>query len=168
MWACFSIAVKFDERQYKYFLYIVIKLVLRILKTTTTTLGGMEDGRHLPDALKGIFTPEFVRRFVFDGEQARKNDGQFFKGPEETIRYLYKLDELDEIYCYEPGILSNSKMPKEVRSSKVLWAICALDRKALKLQSLNYKNAQHISAKVLKHFEDERKEKEITQRDALR
>lgn len=102
----FSIAVKFDERQYKYFLYMNYKTGTANIKTTTTTLGGMEDGRHLPDALKGIFTPEFVRRFVFDGEQAEKTMDSSSNEAEETIRYLYRLDELDEIIATNQRILS--------------------------------------------------------------
>lgn len=34
---------------------------------------GRETGLLLPTAIKGIFTPEFVSRFVFDGEQAKKS-----------------------------------------------------------------------------------------------
>ena len=34
---------------------------------------GREAGLRLPESIKGIFTPEFVSRFVFDGEQAKKS-----------------------------------------------------------------------------------------------
>lgn len=34
---------------------------------------GREAGLRLPESIRGIFTPEFVRRFVFDGEQAAKS-----------------------------------------------------------------------------------------------
>ncbi len=69
MWACWGIAVKIwmNICQYKYFLYMNYKTGTANIKTTTTTLGGMEDGRHLPMLLKAFFYPEFVRRFVFDG-----------------------------------------------------------------------------------------------------
>ncbi len=78
---------------------------------------------------------------------------------EETIRYLHKLDELDEIIALNQRILSEIQDARKEGVAKFFWAICALDRKALKLQSLNYKNAQHISAKVLKHLKMSRKEK---------
>ena len=71
----FSITVKFDERQYKYFLCLDYRAGVATINTTTTVNGGYEEGRHLPDSLKDIFSPEFVSRFVFDGEQAKKDDG---------------------------------------------------------------------------------------------
>ncbi len=162
----FSIAVKFDERQYKYFLYMNYKTGTANIKTTTTTLGGMEDGRHLPDALKGIFTPEFVRRFVFDGEQAEKTMDSSSNEAEETIRYLYRLDELDEIIATNQRILSEIQDAKGSKGSKSSLSNLRTRQEGIKTTiSKLQKNAERLR-KDIKTFEDERKEK-ITQRDAL-
>ena len=162
----FSIAVKFDERQYKYFLHMNYKTGTANIKTTTTTLGGMEDGRHLPDALKGIFTPEFVRRFVFDGEQAEKTMDSSSNEAEETIRYLYRLDELDEIIATNQRILSEIQDAEGSKGSKSSLSNLRTRQEGVKTTiSKLQKRAAHLR-KDIKTFEDERKEK-ITQRDAL-
>lgn len=162
----FSIAVKFDERQYKYFLYMNYKTGTANIKTTTTTLGGMEDGRHLPDALKGIFTPEFVRRFVFDGEQAEKTMDSSSNEAEETIRYLYRLDELDEIIATNQRILSEIQDAEGSKGSKSSLSNLRTRQEGIKTTiSKLQKHAERLR-KDIKTFEDERKEK-ITQRDAL-
>lgn len=162
----FSIAVKFDERQYKYFLYMNYKTGTANIKTTTTTLGGMEDGRHLPDALKGIFTPEFVRRFVFDGEQAEKTMDSSSNEAEETIRYLYRLDELDEIIATNQRILSEIQDAEGSKGSNSSLSNLRTRQEGVKTTiSKLQKRAAHLR-KDIKTFEDERKEK-ITQRDAL-
>lgn len=162
----FSIAVKFDERQYKYFLYMNYKTGTANIKTTTTKLGGMEDGRHLPDALKGIFTPEFVRRFVFDGEQAEKTMDSSSNEAEETIRYLYRLDELDEIIATNQRILSEIQDAEGSKGSKNSLSNLRTRQEGVKTTiSKLQKRAAHLR-KDIKTFEDERKEK-ITQRDAL-
>lgn len=67
---------------------------------------GREAGLRLPESIRGIFTPEFVRRFVFDGEQAAKSMDSSSNEADETIRYLYRLDELDEILAANQRILT--------------------------------------------------------------
>lgn len=162
----FSIAVKFDERQYKYFLYMNYKTGTANIKTTTTTLGGMEDGRHLPDALKGIFTPEFVRRFVFDGEQAEKTMDSSSNEAEETIRYLYRLDELDEIIATNQRILSEIQDAEGSKGSKSSLSNLRTRQEGIKTTISKLQKHAARLRKDIKTFEDERKEK-ITQRDAL-
>lgn len=103
----FSIAVKFDNRQYKYFLTLDYKRGTAQIDTQSSATGGREyKKRILPEALKDIFTPEFVRRFVFDGEQAAKSMDSSSNEADETIRYLYRLDELDEILAANQRILT--------------------------------------------------------------
>ena len=126
----------------------------------------MEDGRHLPDALKGIFTPEFVRRFVFDGEQAEKTMDSSSNEAEETIRYLYRLDELDEIIATNQRILSEIQDAEGSKGSKNSLSNLRTRQEGVKTTiSKLQKRAAHLR-KDIKTFEDERKEK-ITQRDAL-
>lgn len=101
----FSITVKFDEKQYKYFLSLdYVNGIAKI--ETQAPPKGRETGLLLPTAIKGIFTPEFVSRFVFDGEQAKKSMDRTSNEADETIRYLYRLDELDEILAMNMNILA--------------------------------------------------------------
>lgn len=100
----FSMTVKFDEKQYKYFL--VLDYVGGTAKIETLAPPrGRDAGLRLPEAIKGIFTSEFVSRFVFDGEQAKKSMDRTSNEADETIRYLYRLDELDEILAMNESIL---------------------------------------------------------------
>lgn len=101
----FSITVKFDEKQYKYFLSLdYVNGIAKI--ETQAPPKGRETGLLLPTAIKGIFTSEFVSRFVFDGEQAKKSMDRTSNEADETIRYLYRLDELDEILAMNMNILT--------------------------------------------------------------
>ena len=101
----FSITVKFDEKQYKYFLSLdYVNGIAKI--ETQAPPKGRETGLLLPTAIKGIFTPEVVSRFVFDGEQAKKSMDRTSNEADETIRYLYRLDELDEILAMNMNILT--------------------------------------------------------------
>lgn len=103
----FSITVKFDDKRYKYFLTLDYKNGTAQIDTQTSVTGGREyKKRLLPEALKDIFTSEFVRRFVFDGEQAEKSMDSSSNEADETIRYLYRLDKLDEILATNQRILT--------------------------------------------------------------
>ena len=101
----FSITVKFDEKQYKYFLSLDYVHGTAKIETLAPPKG-RESGLRLPEAIKGIFTPEFVSRFVFDGEQAKKSMDRTSNEADETIRYVYRLDELDEILAMNMNILT--------------------------------------------------------------
>lgn len=101
----FSITVKLDDRQYKYFLSMNYKDGT-IQVETSAPPKGREAGLLLPESIRGIFTPEFVRRFVLDGEQAAKSMDSSSNEADETIRYLYRLDELDEILATNQKILT--------------------------------------------------------------
>lgn len=142
----FSITVKFDERQYKYFLCLDYRMGVAIIYTTTMENGGYEEGRHLPDSLKDIFSSEFVSRFVFDGEQAKKTMDSSSNEAEETIKYLYRLDKLDNIIASNQRILAEIQEAEGAKGSKgslsnlktrrdsVLKTIETLKDKAKKLQ----------------------------------
>ena len=94
-----------DDRQYKYFLSMNYKDGTVQVETSAPPKG-REAGLRLPESIRGIFTPEFVRRFVFDGEQAAKSMDSSSNEADETIRYLYRLDELDEILAANQRILT--------------------------------------------------------------
>ncbi len=107
----FSLTVKFDNRQYKYILSLNYKNGAAMIDTVVPPRG-RERGLRLPEALRGIFTPEFVSRFVFDGEQAKKSMDRTSNEAEETIRYLYRLDELDYI------LSMNNKILEDIQSAE--------------------------------------------------
>lgn len=91
--------------EYKYFLSMNYKDGTVQVETSAPPKG-REAGLRLPESIRGIFTPEFVRRFVFDGEQAAKSMDSSSNEADETIRYLYRLDELDEILAANQRILT--------------------------------------------------------------
>ena len=103
----FAVTVKFDEKRYKYVLSLDYKAGTAEISTITSAVGGRESGRHLPESIRGIFSPEFVRRFIFDGEQAEKTLDSSSNEADETIKYLYRLDELDEIVAANQKILTD-------------------------------------------------------------
>ncbi|WP_148510066.1 AAA family ATPase [Hungatella hathewayi] len=60
--------------------------------------GGLELGYDLPPSLEGVINnEEFVNRFIFDGEQARKTLSSGNKEAEEAIIYLYQLNRIDDL-----------------------------------------------------------------------
>lgn len=143
----FSITVKFDEKQYKYFLSLdYINGTAKI--ETLAPPKGREAGIRLPEAIKGIFTSEFVSRFVFDGEQAKKSMDRTSNEADETIRYLYRLDELDEILAMNMNILTEIQNAEggskgthgslsnlRSRQKKVREHIASLEKKQKQLNS---------------------------------
>ena len=101
----FSLTAKFDEALYKYFLRL--DYANGVAKIESTALPkGREPRRRFPGSLGDLFTAEFVRRFVFDGEQAQKSMDTESSEAEEAITYLYRLDELDNILASNQQILS--------------------------------------------------------------
>lgn len=92
----FKITVKFDDKMYIYILNLNYETGKAEIFCTTAAQGGLGP-RKFPTALTGLFTPEFVRRFVFDGEQAPKAMDNKSNEAEEAITYLYRLDVFDEI-----------------------------------------------------------------------
>lgn len=59
--------------------------------------GGLDEGRNLPYQLSGIFNEQFVSRFIFDGEQAKKTLSGDNDEAEKAITYLYQINELDNL-----------------------------------------------------------------------
>lgn len=155
----FSITVKFDGRQYKYFLELDYRAGTAIIETAAVPRG-RENGLRLPEAIKGIFTPEFVRRFVFDGEQAAKSMDSSSNEAEETIKYLYRLDELDQIIAINQRILSEIQTAEGNKGSTS--SISNLRTRQANVDETRKKliaKAERLR-KEIKSFEDEKKEKE--------
>lgn len=70
----FYLKVQFDQEIYHYILHLDYEEGRAWYETSSAMMeGGYEEGRRLPYSLRDIFrNEEFVNRFVFDGEQARK------------------------------------------------------------------------------------------------
>lgn len=162
----FSISVKFDNRQYKYFLTLDYKNGTAQIDTQSSATGGREyKKRILPEALKDIFTPEFVRRFVFDGEQAAKSMDSSSNEADETIRYLYRLDELDKILAANQRILveiqnAEGKRGTSSSLSNLRTRQNDIDTARNKLRARCERLKQEIA-----EYERERKEKEKQRQD---
>lgn len=101
----FRIHVKFDDKTYIYVLSLDYETGKAETHCTTAAQGGLGP-RKFPVALNGLFTQEFVRRFVFDGEQATKAMDNKSNEAEEAIKYLYRLDVFDEILRANKRILT--------------------------------------------------------------
>lgn len=101
----FKITVKFDDKTYIYILALNYETGKADIYCTTAAQGGLGP-RKFPTALTGLFTPEFVRRFVFDGEQAPKAMDNKSNEAEDAITYLYRLDVFDEISITNRQILT--------------------------------------------------------------
>lgn len=120
----FSITVKFDDRQYKYFLSMNYKDGTVQVETSAPPKG-REAGLRLPESIRGIFTPEFVRRFVFDGEQAAKSmDSSSNEADEiEFATYIASMNWM-RFWPQTRESLPKSKTPKESVEHPVHLAIC--------------------------------------------
>ncbi len=162
----FSITVKFDERQYKYFLCLDYRTGVATINTTTTENGGYEEGRHLPDSLKDIFSPEFVSRFVFDGEQAKKTMDSSSNEAEETIKYLYRLDKLDNIIASNQRILTEIQEVEGAKGSKTSLSNLKTrqDSVCKTIETLKDK-AKKLKANIEEYQTEQ--ESKIARRDAL-
>ncbi len=76
----FYIKIKFNTEIYFYLLTLDYDGGTATYQTSrvSNSSGGMEQGRNLPTSLNGVFdVEEFVNRFIFDGEQAKKNTKLF-------------------------------------------------------------------------------------------
>lgn len=80
--------------------------------------GGLENGHKLPSFLKSAFTPEFVKRFVFDGELAKDIIGSQSQQAERTIRYLYQLNRLGEMKQRVTAIVQEKQKNMEKTNTK--------------------------------------------------
>lgn len=95
----FVLFMQFDEDIYYFVLHLDYLEGTAWYETSNAMMeGGYERGRRLPLEWRGIFrSEEFVNRFVFDGEQARKTLNSKSREAENAILYLYQLDKLDRL-----------------------------------------------------------------------
>lgn len=156
----FAVTVLFDDRRYKYFLLLDYKTGSATIETSSPTLGGRESGRHLPESIRGIFSREFVRRFVFDGEQAEKTLDSSSNEADETIKYLYRLDELDQIIAINQKILTDIQNVEGNKGSQGSIKNLRTRQNSVNEIITRLKNQRDRLRKDIKAFEDEKKSKE--------
>lgn len=94
----FRLKTKINEELFYFILCLDYENGKAEYKTSRTGQpGGLDDGRNLPYQLSGVFNEQFVSRFVFDGEQAKKTLSNDNDEAEKAITYLYQINELDNL-----------------------------------------------------------------------
>lgn len=58
--------------------------------------GGLENGHYFPEYVKHVFTKDFVKRFIFDGELAQNILSSRSDEAERAIKFLYHINRLGE------------------------------------------------------------------------
>lgn len=161
----FSMTVKFDEKEYKYFLILNYEKETASIETLALPKG-REAGLGLPEAIKDIFKPSFVHRFVFDGEQAAKSMDSSSNEAEQTIKYLYRLDVLDEIIVINQKLLTDIQTAEGKKGS--LSSLSNLRTRQMQVEEKirKLKECRAYLNKKIKECEDE-KEKKEKQREEL-
>ena len=156
----FAVTVKFDEKRYKYVLSMDYKKGTAEINTITSALGGRENGRYLPESIRDIFSPRFVRRFIFDGEQAAKTMDSSSNEADETIKYLYRLDELEEILVINNRILSCIQFSEDNNGSASSIKNLRTRQNSINDTITRLKERRDRLRMDIETFEKEKKEKE--------
>lgn len=93
----FTVQLLIDESLYW------IELILNYVKGTARyrtsrsgQLGGLENGHYLPEAIQHVFSKDFVKRFIFDGELAQSILSSKSDEAEKAIKFLYHINRLGE------------------------------------------------------------------------
>ena len=108
----FQLSIRFDSDPYIYFLMLDYENGRASYQTSrvNNASGGLEDGRNLPTSLQGIFdVEEFVNRFVFDGEQAKKTLNSTSTEAENAIKYLYRVDRIDSLIAKVRALIARKQ-----------------------------------------------------------
>lgn len=95
----FELTISIDAKLYRLQLRLNFAAGTCVYWTARAGLsdGGLQEGWLLPSDLKRLFTQEFVRLFVFDGELAKEIRTVGRDRAEKAIRTLYKVDLLAEL-----------------------------------------------------------------------
>ena len=95
----FHLKIEYGNKKFHYILYLDYLMGKAYFQTSSfEERGGLEDGRKLPVNLRSVLNQEeFVNRFIFDGEQAKKTLGIGNQEAEKAIIYLYEVNKLDDL-----------------------------------------------------------------------
>ncbi|WP_135556449.1 coiled-coil domain-containing protein [Paenibacillus cymbidii] len=80
--------------------------------------GGLDDGHNLVSKAKYIFTTDFVKRFIFDGEWATSILQSNKSEAEDAIRYLYQLNYISMLSQRIKNIVDHAQQKSENTSAK--------------------------------------------------
>lgn len=165
----FNLRIRFDGNIYYYILLFDYEGGKATYQTSrvSSTSGGLEKERILPIALNGVFdVEEFVNRFIFDGEQARKTLNSSSVEAENAIKYLYRVDRLDDLIVKVEDIVHKKQQEgargasqQSVRNNRT-----RMENKHLKLIELQRKKVT-VQEKLQKCYE--RKEQLEVEKDRL-
>lgn len=136
--------------------------------------GGLESGFFLPSEVRALFTPDFVKLFVFDGEVASKIIDISKSEAENAIKSLYSLDKILSIKKTVSELISKKQMQTQSSNVTTMKGIkilkgnletCELTLKGLhELQSHNEKNLRDAN-KIIKECTDELTNKGVLGKD---
>ncbi len=132
----FHLKIKYDHKLYHYILHLDYEIGKAYYETSRfERRGGLESGRQMPHELKGLMNQEnFVNRFIFDGEQARKTLGSGNREAEKSIVYLYQVNKLDELI----GDIKDLVKRKQENSEKSLERSIKIFRSKMEKGEKNY------------------------------
>lgn len=95
----FEVKLKIDEKIF--FVTIILDYQTGVASYTTSRSsevgGGLEPGHLLPKKVKEVFSDEFVKRFIFNGELAKDILNNRSREAEKAMRFLYHLNRIEEI-----------------------------------------------------------------------
>lgn len=94
----FTLSMQYDNKRFYYALKLdYLNARYQYFTSRTGASGGYESGRIIPRELKVFDNREFIRRFIFDGEQAQLTLNSGTEEAERAITYLYRVNELDNL-----------------------------------------------------------------------
>lgn len=98
--------------------------------------GGLEDGLLLPSVMKDMFTEEFVKRFIFDGELAKEIIDSKSDEAEDAIKYLYKLNRLEELQIRVSNIVKEAQKQNQKTSARTETGLSRLQNEMLGIKTI--------------------------------
>lgn len=96
------------------------------MTTRTGQRGGLNNGHELPTYVKDIFSEEFVKRFVFDGELANHILQSEKDEAEQAIKFLYHINRLDDMRTSFDRIVSEEQNKNEKTKAKTTQGLAQL------------------------------------------
>ncbi|PAB61349.1 ATP-binding protein [Anaeromicrobium sediminis] len=121
-------------------------------------VGGLDDGLLLPSTIQDMLTQEFVKRFIFDGELAKDIIDSNSDEAEKAIKYLYKLNRLEELRYRINSIVNEAQLNSQKTSTKTDQGLKvlknqrdAVQKTLLKLKARQKEVEAEIQTKELRH-----------------
>ncbi len=114
----FYIKIKFDSELYHYNLVLDYEQGKASYETSYVGMsGGLHTGYTLPMQLQGVFTYDFINRFIFDGEQAKKTLSAKSNEAELAVTYLYQIDRLDSLVSKTNSLVQRKQLESDSKGA---------------------------------------------------